>query len=87
MSKNIIFAIKGTISKRDQARMMGNGVLVVEVDSFEKVKTLNQVADLNPNDVLSCAIEALGYGNDPTARTAFGKLIRERVGKNLTPQP
>jgi hypothetical protein len=68
-------------AKRDELKQAG--YIVIEMVDFSDVKIVDELASLEPNILLESALSALDYGNDPTCRNAFGKLIRDKIISKL----
>lgn len=79
----ILLAKPGAVDKQQKETLKQEGYIVIEVADTNDVKVLSNFSDLERDDLLQCAIQAMGYGNDETIRLAFAKLFREAVIKKL----
>lgn len=48
---------------------------------------MDELGTANKDMVLVSALEALGWGNDPTCRNAFGNLFRKKLEEKLKINP
>lgn len=63
------------------------GHIVIEIENSSDITVMDELGTANKDMVLVSALEALGWGNDPTCRNAFGNLFRKKLEEKLKINP
>lgn len=72
----IILIKPGIIRQAKRKELARAGYIVLELETFSDVSVLDETGTIEPDSILACALESLGWGNDTTCRNRFGERIR-----------
>ena len=81
----IIVCKKGSVDAETKVSLKEAGHFIIETSNPKDIKVMDDFGSLLPMDeLLKCALEAFGYGNDATCRMAFANIVRKKITDNLS---
>lgn len=83
MKKKILVLKAGILNAENSRELKKAGYILIETDNPKDIIIFDEFGSLDNDSYLSCALQALDHGNDPTCRHAFGKLVKEGLLKKL----
>jgi hypothetical protein len=78
MSK-IVIVRPGVIRAYSKKKLEKAGYVIIEATNPTEIRVIEEYGELSRDLLLQTAIEALSWGNDTTARNAFGNLLRKKL--------
>jgi hypothetical protein len=87
----ILLIKPGILTKPKRQELAQAGYTVLELENFADVSVMDETGRIEPDSILACALESLGWGNDHTCRNRFGETVRQKllakVKSKIPPQP